>query len=66
MTLSKELLERGYELRLELDGKGVDFGRGASQVRRIGYFLALFDDPESPEKGDILSLALPHISRFVI
>jgi len=66
MTLSKKLLEQGYELRLELDGKGIDFGRGASQVRRIGYFLALFDDPEAPVGREKLSLISQAYQKIII
>jgi len=66
MSLSKFLLEKGFQVRVEINRRGVEFGRGIFHLRKIGYFLALFDDSESPERGDVLSLASPYIPRFII
>jgi uncharacterized protein (DUF58 family) len=50
---AKETIERGWSVRMEISGKGVDFGAGSGHLHTILLFLALFDDPES-KAGEVL------------
>ncbi len=54
-ALARAYLDRGYRVRLELAGRGIDFGTGLAHFRRIGFFLALFDDREHPDPGEKLT-----------
>lgn len=41
-------LEQGYSVRVEQDGRGIDFVSGAGALTDILLFLALFDEPGEP------------------
>jgi len=50
--LSRLFLDRGFRVRLEIADRGIDFGAGVQHLKRIGWFLALFDDRENPDPGE--------------
>ncbi len=63
--IASYFLDEKYQVRLELGARGVDFGEGLSHLRRILYYLAVFDDREDPWLGDRLEpVAL--ISRVAV
>ena len=64
--LAKNYIDQGWRVRLEIDGSGVDFGTGLNHLHSIGYFLALFDDPDSPFPGARLSPAPSAVQKFTI
>jgi len=63
--LAKNYLDQGWRVRVEISGRGVEFGAGPSQLRSIGYFLALFDDHFEPLTGAQLSPS-PFQARKVV
>jgi uncharacterized protein (DUF58 family) len=63
--LAEHFLDRKYQVRLELGARGVDFGEGLSHLRRILYYLAVFDDREDPWLGDRLE-PVNSISRVAV
>jgi len=62
--LCKFLIEQGWLVRLEVSGRGIDFGAGDAQLKRILYFLALFDDPDEPFSGERLSANHQNAIKF--
>lgn len=44
--LAKFYIEQGYKVRAQAPNSGVDFGAGLNHLKKIAYFLALFDDPK--------------------
>ncbi len=48
-SLAASAVEQGWLVRVEADGKGVDFGTGGGHLQSVLYFLAMFDDPQTPE-----------------
>ncbi len=45
-SLAEAATEQGWQVRVECQGRGVDFGQGPGHLYLILLFLALFDDPE--------------------
>ena len=46
--LAEAALDRGFLVRVENEGRGVDFGAGPGQLQDLLLFLALFDEPGEP------------------
>jgi len=55
--LARHFLDRDFLVRVEVHGRGLDFGQGPDHLHRILHFLALFDDPGSPDRGEPLAPA---------
>jgi len=47
-SLAEAALNEGWQVRVEANGKGLDFGHGPGHLHNILVFLALFDDPDKP------------------
>jgi len=47
-SVAAAALEEGWQVRVETEGRGVDFDSGSGHLSEILYFLAMFDDPETP------------------
>ena len=55
--LAKFYIEKGYRVRVQVQNVGIDFGAGLNHLKKIAYFLALFDDPnENFQKEKLSSL----------
>ena len=54
-SLARHFLEREFQVRLEVAGRGLDFGQGLDHLSRLLHFLALFDDPQEPDPGEALA-----------
>ena len=55
--LARHFLDAGFQVRLEIGQRGVDFGEGPNHLHRLLHFLALFDDPAAPDAGEALAPA---------
>jgi uncharacterized protein (DUF58 family) len=53
--LAKYNIDQGWRVRVQVAGRGVDFGAGMEHLKKIAHFLAMFDDLEEPNQGDQLS-----------
>ncbi|MFO8055703.1 MAG: DUF58 domain-containing protein [bacterium] len=47
-SLAASAVESGWMVRVEANQKGVDYGSGWGHLQAVLYFLALFDDPDTP------------------
>lgn len=56
--LAKVYIEQGFRVRLLIQNRGIDFGAGLQQMKRLGIFLAMFDDEAEPDSGEELTHAL--------
>lgn len=53
-SLASVAVEEGWQVRVEQEGRGVDFGAGPGHLFKVLLFLALFDDP-----GELVGNPLP-------
>jgi uncharacterized protein (DUF58 family) len=47
-AIARAAIEDGWMVRVECQGRGVEFGHGSAHLHDVLVFLALFDDPVSP------------------
>ena len=53
--LARHFIDQGWRVRVQVEDRGVDFGTGLDQLKKIAFFLALFDDRNDPFLGDKLT-----------
>jgi uncharacterized protein (DUF58 family) len=53
--LAKNNIDQGWRVRVQIANQGIDFGSGIEHLKKIAYFLALFDDATEPHPGDRLT-----------
>jgi len=53
--LAKYNIDQGWRVRIQIADKGIDFGAGMEHLKKVAYFLALFDDLKQPNSGEQLA-----------
>ncbi|HUT53810.1 MAG TPA: DUF58 domain-containing protein [bacterium] len=61
-ALARAAIEDGWQVRVEHQARGVDFGHGPAHLHDVLVFLALFDDPASPAGEPLPAAAGPAVS----
>ncbi len=61
-SLARHFIVRDFQVRLEAQGRGINFNQGPGHLQRLLHFLALFDDPLQPDPGESLAPSGPNLA----